>query len=383
MRLSRLWVCFSHSIDQHRALTWTGPRTRAPLGMKTTNAKAKAFQTPSGPAAEKDLDKTQAKQTSARRPKQKVTQTVKLDIHGDDPGPLEAREVEYAPPNPKALAYESEDFPNNCLNYEGLKPENLMRGWTDQYNNPLDENGVSRREKEFEEKLAKALKAGDERILRAVEEDDWSVADVPETFQHLRKKGQEGLRNTKAPEPAKKFTAKGNKGPATLALRNAATALSVVPKPAAAPFMMNKPKPKPATSFLARGKKEIAPPPTSTMRHTAATAASKSTIGYTKGRSASSIVNRGTGHVSNIFNNPNTLPRSTSNLSEDSDVTITPARFAQKKAEVGSEEWNRLKFLGAFEPDDEDLEPGLRGALPECLRRDDEEEEEFVMTLGA
>jgi hypothetical protein len=39
-------------------------------------------------------------------------------------------------------------------------------------------------------------------------------------------------------------------------------------------------------------------------------------------------------------------------------------------------------FLKAFEVDDEDLEPGLRGIMPECLRRPDDDDEDFVFTLG-
>jgi len=35
--------------------------------------------------------------------------------------------------------------------------------------------------------------------------------------------------------------------------------------------------------------------------------------------------------------------------------------------------------LQAFEVNDEDLEPALRGALPECMRRGEEEDEEFIM----
>ncbi len=73
------------------------------------------------------------------------------------------------------------------------------------------------------------------------------------------------------------------------------------------------------------------------------------------------------------------MTRSVSNFSQASDTTITPARFAQKEEDL---EWKKLDWLGAFDVDDEDLEPGLRGALPECLRAD-EDDEEFVMTLGS
>jgi hypothetical protein len=67
-------------------------------------------------------------------------------------------------------------------------------------------------------------------------------------------------------------------------------------------------------------------------------------------------------------------------MSDASDATITPARFAQKE----NEDWRRPAFMKAFDhEDDEDSEPGLGSGLAECLRRADEEDEEFVMTLGS
>lgn len=67
-------------------------------------------------------------------------------------------------------------------------------------------------------------------------------------------------------------------------------------------------------------------------------------------------------------------------MSQASDTTITPARFAKEGQE--NEEWKkRLTFLSAFDVDEEELEPGLRGIMPDSLRGQDEDEEEFVLTL--
>jgi hypothetical protein len=66
-------------------------------------------------------------------------------------------------------------------------------------------------------------------------------------------------------------------------------------------------------------------------------------------------------------------------MSQGSDTTITPERFAM----TSESESKSPAFLKAFEFDDEDLEPGLRGIMPECLRRPDDDDEEFVMTLGS
>jgi len=82
----------------------TGPRNRAPLGQKTTNAKAKAFQTPGDNALGKSIvqgkDKTQL-QSASRRPKTKLSQSeaLKKDVlaNMDD---AEVPDIEYMPPKP-------------------------------------------------------------------------------------------------------------------------------------------------------------------------------------------------------------------------------------------------------------------------------------------
>ena len=66
--------------------------------MKTTNAKAKAHQTPALPPPE-DNGKTKPKSVSARKPKPRVShaEMTKLEVHGDK-DELEEREIEYMPP---------------------------------------------------------------------------------------------------------------------------------------------------------------------------------------------------------------------------------------------------------------------------------------------
>jgi len=335
--------------------------------MKTTNVKTKAFQTPAGPDPEKEPEKTIAPKTSARRPKKVIHgETVKLQVHGDE-SPLVEREVEYCPPRPKDLPYESEDFPEGCLNYDVLKPENLMRGIYNTYHNEIDDNGRTRMDREYEESYRKSAKECDARVMKMMEE-DWTVGDVPETFRHLKKK----LQVAKDPVPIKNTTMVPTKGPATITSRKAAFALSVIPKSTPAPPKTSKPIPKPA-SFLTRARPAPVQQPTSTIRHNAAAAASRSTIGYTKGRTASGVLQKTETPV---------IKSVSSNVSQDSDVTITPARFAEKDNRPGSEASRRLEFLNMFDVNEEDIEPGLRGVLPDCLRRDEDDEEEFVMPFA-
>jgi hypothetical protein len=332
--------------------------------MKTTNAKARAIQTPAGPAPEKELEKSQAPKTSARRPKKVIhADTVKLQIHGDE-SPLAEREIEYAPPKPKDLPYESDVFPDGCLNYDVLKPENLMRGMHQTYHCNVDENGRTKLERRYEEEYARSAKATDEKILKMMEE-EWTVGDVPETFRHLRKKV--------TPKPgvtaAKKPTTIQYSGPSTITSRRAASALSAAPKPAIAAPKPLKPTAKPVMPFLGRSRPTgaLQQSNASDMNH-GASVASKSTIGYSKGRSAMSSLQRREGG----------LTRSVSNVSQASDTTITPARFVEQE----NDDLRRFDFLRAFDVDDEELEPGLRGALPKCLREEDEDEE-FVLKLSS
>lgn len=326
---------------------------------------------------DKAPEKTQIKPTSTRPLRQKISHvdTVKLEIHGDEPGPLGEREVEFCPPKHKELPYESEDFPNGYLDYSIIKRENQRKDFHTRYYNPVDANGVSKREKEFEEELARSLKATDEKILKAVEEDPCIVHDVPETFPKVRsKKPVEDRRAVSAQLPPK-ASAMPTRGPATLTSRRAASALALAPRPTTASSNPSRPLPltkKPAPFFL-RGSN---PPPAiqpSTMRNASASAASRSTMGYKKGRSASSALSNGTVSVA-----PSGPVRSLSNLSTASDKTMTPARYGAKR----DEEHSRLGFLGAFDINDDDLGFGPDSGLPECLRGGSEEEEEFVMTLN-
>lgn len=352
--------------------------------MKTTNAKAKAFQTPVGPETDKAPEKTQLRPTSTRPLRQKIShaETIKLEIHGDEPDPLVEREVEYCPPKPRELPYESEDFPDGCLDYSIVKGASQRKDFYQRYYNPVDANGLSRKDKQFEEELARSMRATDEKIRKAVEDDPCIVRDVPETYPTISKKKVSGDRRPASALQPKRTAAPSSKGPATITSRRAASALALAPRPttssarASARTPSHLPLTKKPAPFL-RSRK--APAPTaapSTMRVASAAAASRSTIGYTKGRSASSVLHMGT------FSAPKQQPppppqRSVSNHSTASDATMTPARFFQKQ---GEEEFGKLTLMDAFDVDDDELILGLGGGLPECLRKEEEgEEEEFEM----
>lgn len=257
-------------------------------------------------------------------------------------------------------------MPDGRMTFEGLKPENILRGYYDYYFNPVDENGVPIREREMEEQRQKDFKKLDEQVKKDMDEFDWSVGDVPETRTLKAKKSA-----TAASEPAeatlkaaKKPAARAiSKQPSTITSRRAASALAFVPKPSTALMDARKnikPEPRSGPSCLLPLRRQVNRPAVtreSSAERAAAVAASRSTLGYSKGRSTSSAI-----QGSNKPKTPagpmvgRTLQRSASTASSGSDSTITPARYAQTQASNNEdgETWKKFEFLSIFDVDEEE-----------------------------
>jgi hypothetical protein len=75
----------------------SGPRTRAPLGAKTTNARGNAFQTPAPQSVQHSPEKSQLKTVSPRLRRAKVKIHQAEEIKNEE---VEEREIEYMPPKP-------------------------------------------------------------------------------------------------------------------------------------------------------------------------------------------------------------------------------------------------------------------------------------------
>lgn len=128
--------------------------TRAPLGMKTTNARGNAFKTPA-PQQTTKLDKTVRKPSTARRSaRSKITvapsEPVQHDVltheqEDDEP------EYGYAPPPVVELTDPPMEFDYN-QDFPQFQGKNMFRGYGEIYcTSPTDENGVSLRKKAEEE----------------------------------------------------------------------------------------------------------------------------------------------------------------------------------------------------------------------------------------
>ncbi|CCF32852.1 hypothetical protein CH063_05159 [Colletotrichum higginsianum] len=243
----------------------------------------------------------------------------------------------------------------------------------------MGEDGVRLQDRKHKEKLKKALKENDERILRDIRDMDWSVSDVPETAVFV---------GTKAPVPApnpavtRKAAGSTTKYPATIASRRAASALAMSTGSTIRQKKIVEQKPairRPISALLPR----VRPTKSATASKSTAAesavgeAASRNTLGYTKGRSASSVVGRRA-----------PLPPAARPASTDAATVAPPKTFVRRdaspqkqKQEVHEENYDlgRLQFLSIFDPAGDNEDDGIGSAAP---RNEDFEDEEFEMKLS-
>lgn len=284
-------------------------------------------------------------------------------------------DIEYAPPKLKDIPYESDICPAGLLTFEGLKPENLFKGYYNYYFNHVDDDGKTLMEREMEQQQQRSFERGEEQIRRDMEEFDWSIGDIPESKDLLKKKADAATETAEG--VVKKTTRQVLKQPSTIASRKAASALAMPTKiPATAQTKTNRTIAPPATRLPSRGlllpKRKPAQatpqPNVPAQSRVGAVAASRSTLGYSKGRSASSAVQ---GSTDSGNRHPDAAPkaralvRSVSTASSGSDVTITPARFSQS-----SKEWKKPDFLSIFDTDEDD--GNLCSGVPQFDHSDDE-----------
>ncbi|KAI1284561.1 hypothetical protein F5Y07DRAFT_346970 [Xylaria sp. FL0933] len=384
-------------------------RARAVLGDKTTNAKAKGIQTVNVKSAVHEIEKSQAKPHSTVRPRHREPQaeTHKLQVHAEEPDSLSEDEVEYCPPRPKDLPYESDVFPDGVLTFDALKPENMMKGYYRYYFNPIDENGLSQRDKQLAKETRKAILEGEKKIKEDLENLDWSVKGELDPDSKVLKKTPA---SSKLPAPRKPLS--------TIRSRNAANVLSMddttmsiqrktVKKPEP-----SKPMHKKSSSFAIPALRTSRPPSSqlSSIPKKSATeldATSRTTIGYNKGRATASLLSKTNTSSSHTTRKPLTstslstnraISRSNTTLSNDSDKTITPARYAHKLASTTTaiatavdEDCalrERMPFLSLFdrgqlgdEDEEEDEEADPLGINRAPIFADDSDSDEFELKL--
>jgi hypothetical protein len=199
------WVGWRESAPARgpRALTWTAvPGTsRAPLGNKTTNARARAARPGSGGKGGaalhlqhtigNDIATGRPSATVKRRQAAEQRRSLRLSVRADTAGPEaeaeeqddddEEHEVEYGPPAPPEAPYESDVFPEGAISLDPLKPENLMRGYYEHFFDPTGNDGMPLKDKKLAQSVKRAVELAELEAQKMFDEGDWSVADVPET----------------------------------------------------------------------------------------------------------------------------------------------------------------------------------------------------------
>ncbi|KAL6709678.1 hypothetical protein ACN47E_001106 [Coniothyrium glycines] len=258
-------------LDENAFITPAGPRMRAPLGMKTTNAKSKAFQTPAPLSAS---GKTQKASPRLRRPKVKVHQPdVEAETQDDVP------EIEYMPPKEVPLLDDMDDYLPRDWTIPKISHEAMVRGIWEANVNPIEDDGRTRKQRQFEEEVQRERKQRDEEWEKVFE------AQMAKDDADMRRYMGIDPPAKKLPKPtATKDVAKRiGTGVSTMKARSAAAALSpALKKSYAAPTAAAKSRL--PTGFVS-SKKTVKPLAQPAVSHqAAAVAASKSTIGYAQGR---------------------------------------------------------------------------------------------------
>ncbi|RSL94197.1 hypothetical protein CEP52_012791 [Fusarium oligoseptatum] len=352
---------------QQAMVTPMGTRSRAPLGNKTTNAKAKNGQAAGVKDLVKEIEKTQLKPT-AQKPKLRPA----IEQEEEEP--------EYAPPKPKDLPYESDVFPKDLLTLEGLKKENVLKGYYQHFYNPVDDQGVSRQDREFEAALKKVATKAEERNKQEIDTLTWNLDDLSDTEDHAKPAVVKSVATGASDQKRKGIR---SKQPSSLASRRAASALSIHSDTSSntkVPTVARTTKARKPLTSLIQGRKTtraIAPTKASHADSATAQAASRTTIGYNRGRSASSMIQaqaRGAGTTVR----PQRPVKPVETLdSIQSDATITPARLRQAALKK-QESQPRPQFMSIF---DEDSEGDDLGPLSQPLLISDDEDE-FELKLN-
>ncbi|KAI6869668.1 hypothetical protein KC338_g3367 [Hortaea werneckii] len=287
--------------DMSAFVTPAGPRSRAPLGAKTTNAKA--LQTPApGP----NQEKPSAKPTSPR------LRRGKFKIHTAEADPLESQDgvpdVEYMPPRGESLPDTPDDIYPHDTNYPQFQGANMTKGWWSETK--------PRSNREPEDFLFGDF---DKKFEELEQKEKAQKAAATATASTHTKKQSAPLSSRALPRsnpPVKNSAPTIKRAPSTLTSKTAASALSSQPQPKAtsravpsfaAPTAAAKAR-APSSILPSRSKPKISNPypnvrgnvgrpgkatttatataPTASS-HTAARVASNSTLGYSRGRQVS------------------------------------------------------------------------------------------------
>ena len=295
------------------------------------------------------------------------------------------------------LASDMPDLPDDHVELDFSMFENggLMKGALAYYMTRKGDDGLSHveREEQRQQKVWDRMdRISDAALQRDIDGDPIPCTHYPEcpgevckdTIQ-ARKEAEDQYQRTvaeieaeTAPLPKKSTP---SYGPSALKTKAANATLSQPKASALTPKITSKPggpsaKSRLNSNLVSRPRKTALPTNPSPMRHTAATAASKTTMGYSKGRAASATLRKTVLPAKPPKTNENEIP----------DAEMAPADYIQRYGvpKFGSEMWIRCKSSGCFDeaqgPSLEEIFGGGQpGGLGAYLR--EEAEQDFQLTF--
>ncbi|KAJ5634131.1 hypothetical protein N7528_001973 [Penicillium herquei] len=332
-------------------------KSRAPLGNKTTNLKAKGLQTPAPFGGTLKPEKTNRKASTQKIKKAApVTQQSQTKVHVDV-AQDDVPDIEYMPPKPKALPDLPDDIAYDTT-YPQFRPRNRALGLERIYGRQeVDKDGFTKKQRKFQDDSLKYDQMVNDMIMKQLDSVSFEESSENEIINAPIRALQTPTTRSRAASPSSRPA----RNISTLRSREAAAALSA-PKTRSAPVRaVSAPKPSMVSSLLMPKKNTRVPSNPSSMRQTAAAATSNTTLGYSKGRTVSSTLREAT-------------------ASERSAATLSPETYLQLYGvpPLGSEMWSRCKAAGCFDTEEN---PGQE--LDECLPTftEDEEADSFQLTL--
>ena len=189
-----------------------------------------------------------------------------------------------------------EDIIPPNIDYSALKGPNLTRGWYSTFCNPVGEDGLTRSERQLRQHHKELDDDFDKQMLKAL--DEIGSADDDTDGATARRPGYQ--RSAPSKDDSVQAAKMLSKRPGVASTKTATMARTAAGKGSSNPRTRKLPlafssRAAPSASNLKKTQIPPAPPAatkTSQMRHAAAVSASKTTLGYAKGRAASSSLAR-------------------------------------------------------------------------------------------
>jgi hypothetical protein len=247
--------------------------------------------------------------------------------------------------------YDSDDEFGPNKTFPQLAPENIMGGMISSYFNPVGPDGLTYVEREQSALRARMDKEEDELMKKFEEQMDDTERNLRQELGMI----QPPKKTSRSASPVRRLATKPNPSkPGTVSAKSAATALGrPVSKPSSfASATASSSSKTPSSVLNVRKSRAVSAADSSASRYAAATAASKSTLGYSQGRAASHQIRK----TSTIYRDR--AASSSAPLDKDNSTTSGEHdAFDSETADVI--EQLRIQELAFVAMDDDEIDFGL------------------------